>query len=129
FAVLTDPSGRIERVIEKPAAPPTDVKGCGVYVFDPTIFEAIRRTPPSPLRNEREITDAVQRLVDFGRPVYAVDVVRWDVNITYPETLLLCNLRLLWERNQDNLIGDGALISGRARLTSSIIGDRAIVDA
>jgi dTDP-glucose pyrophosphorylase len=129
FAVLTDAAGRVTRVIEKPAEPPTDLKGCGVYVFDQAIFEAIRRTPRSALRGEYEITDAVQILVDMGRPVYAADVVRWDVNITFPEDLLDCNLRVLREMRLPALVGAAAHIHSSARLASSIVGDGGQVDA
>lgn len=129
FAVITDPSGRIDHVVEKPANPPSNLKGCGVYVFNQMIFEAIRRTPRSALRNEYEITDAVQIFVDFGRPVFAADIVRWDINVTYPEDLLECNLRVLREQGGDSLIGKGAQFGAQTRLVSSIIGDRASVAA
>jgi dTDP-glucose pyrophosphorylase len=129
FAVLAGPDNRVTRVIEKPAEPPTTLKGCGVYVFDQSIFEAITRTPRSALRNEYEITDAVQVLIDMGRLVYTADVVRWDVNITYPQDLLACNLRLLREQHRDSLVGAGARLGTHTRISSSIIGDRAVVDA
>jgi dTDP-glucose pyrophosphorylase len=129
FAVVTEHDGRVSRVIEKPAKPPTDLKGCGVYVFDRTIFDAIRRTPRSALRNEYEITDAVQNLIDMGRPVYAADIVRWDVNITFPEDLLECNLRLLHEQQLDSLVGQGARVGVQTRLAASIIGEWAVVDS
>ncbi|MBC8159741.1 MAG: NTP transferase domain-containing protein [Roseiflexaceae bacterium] len=129
FAVVTDAAGRISRVIEKPADPPTNLKGCGVYVFDQSIFDAIRRTPRSALRNEYEITDAVQILIDFGRPVFAADIVRWDINVTFPEDLLACNLRLLREQHRASLIGQGAHVGGQTRLANSIIGDQAVVAA
>jgi dTDP-glucose pyrophosphorylase len=129
FAVLTGADGRVTRVIEKPAEPPTDLKGCGVYVFDQAIFEAIRRTPRSALRGEYEITDAVQILVEMGRPLYAADVVRWDVNITFPEDLLDCNLRVLRELRVGSLVGTAARVHASARLASSIVGDGARVEA
>lgn len=129
FAVLTDPDGRVNRVIEKPATPPTTLKGCGVYAFDGTVFDAIRRTPRSTLRNEYEITDALQVLIDMGRPVYAAAIVRWDVNVTFPEDLLACNLRLLREQQHASLVGIGAHVGPNVHLQTSIIGDRAVVDA
>ncbi|HEU5103232.1 MAG TPA: sugar phosphate nucleotidyltransferase [Roseiflexaceae bacterium] len=129
FAVVTERDGRISRVIEKPAEPPTDLKGCGVYVFDRSIFDAIRRTPRSALRNEYEITDAVQILIDMGRPVYAADIVRWDINITFPADLLACNLRVLREQQLDSLVGAGARVSAQTRLASSIVGEQAVVDS
>jgi dTDP-glucose pyrophosphorylase len=129
FAVVTERGGRISRVIEKPAEPPTDLKGCGVYVFDRTIFDAIRRTPRSALRNEYEITDAVQILIDMGRPVYAADIVRWDINITFPADLLECNLRVLREQRLESLVGEGARIGVQTRLAGSIVGEQAVVDS
>jgi glucose-1-phosphate thymidylyltransferase len=129
FAVVTERGGRVSRVIEKPAVPPTNLKGCGVYVFDRTIFDAIRRTPRSALRNEYEITDAVQILIDMGRPVYAADIVRWDVNITFPADLLECNLRVLREQQLESLVGEGARIGVQTRLAGSIVGEQAVVDS
>jgi glucose-1-phosphate thymidylyltransferase len=129
FAVVTDNDGRVERVIEKPTDPPTDLKGCGVYVFDPSVFDAIRRTPRSPLRNEYELTEALQLFIETGNPIYAVEVVQWDVNVSYPDDLLACNLKMLREMNLDFLIGQGARIGSQTQILSSIIGDRAIVDS
>lgn len=129
YAVLTEADGRVYRVIEKPANPSTDVKGCGVYVFDRAIFEAIRRTPRSAMRGEYEITDAIQILIEMGRPVFAAEEVIWDVNITYPEDLLACNLRLLREQQLEHLIGEGARVSQHARLVNSVVGERAVVEA
>lgn len=129
FAVVTDERQRVITVIEKPKVPPTNLKGCGVYVFDQTIFEAIRRTPRSALRNEYELTDAIQTLIDFDKPVVAADVVRWDLNITFPEDLLLCNLRVLRERGISSLIGSGARFNREVQLISSVVGDDALIDA
>jgi dTDP-glucose pyrophosphorylase len=133
FAVLTDTDGRVRRVIEKPAHSPTTLKGCGVYVFTPLIFDAIRRTPRSPIRNEYEITDALQVLIDLaaadGQAVCTAEVVRWDVNVTFPADLLACNLRLLRERHVDRLVGAAARVSAHAQLRRSIVGDHAVVDA
>lgn len=128
FSVELGPTGTVQRVVEKPQEPATNLKGVGVYVFDQTIFEAIKRTPVSPLRNEVEITDAVQHLIDMGRPVWPAQVVRWDVNITYPGDMLSCNLRLLRERNLDNLIDKDATVGPLSHFSSSIVGPWAVVD-
>jgi dTDP-glucose pyrophosphorylase len=128
FAVIFDKAGRVSRVIEKPDTPPNEYKGCGVYVFDQTIFDAIRRTPRSLLRNEYEITDAVQALIDMGRPIYTADVVRWDVNITYPGDLLDCNMRMLREQQLDSLVGQASWVHEQAQLSSSIVGDGAVMN-
>ena len=129
FSVELAPDGRVHRVVEKPANPNTGLKGVGVYVFDQTIFEAIHRTPASALRNEVEITDAVQNLIDMGRPVWPSDVVKWDVNITYPEDLLRCNLRVLQDMELEYLIGEGTKLSSEAQFIRSVVGHDAVVES
>ena len=129
FAVLRAPDGHVTQVIEKPADPPTNLKGCGVYVFQPSIFAAIRRTPRSTLRNEYEITDAIQRFLAMGGPLFTAEVVRWDVNVTFPEDLLDCNLRLLDEQRLEHLVEPGALLHAGTRLRRSIVGAAAEIGA
>jgi glucose-1-phosphate thymidylyltransferase len=129
FAVVADIEGRVRRVVEKPTAFVSDLKGCGIYIFAPVIFDAIRRTPRSVLRNEVELTDAVQKLVDMDQPVYAVEITGWDVNITFPRDLLVCNLKLLKDMKANNLIGKGASIAHETNLDTCIVGSGARVDA
>ncbi len=69
------------------------------------IFDAIRRTPRTAMRDENEITDTIQIMVDDGLPVYTADVVRWDVNLTAPADVLTCNLLELRRRDLDRLMG------------------------
>jgi hypothetical protein len=71
----------------------------------------------------------LQLFIETGNPIYAVEVVQWDVNVSYPDDLLACNLKMLREMNLDFLIGQGARIGSQTQILSSIIGDRAIVDS
>jgi dTDP-glucose pyrophosphorylase len=128
FAVLCGADDRVTRVIEKPQDPPSLLKGVGIYLFTPDIFEAIRRTPRSALRGEYELTDAIQTLIDAGGPVYADALARWDINVTFPRDLITCSLRTLREQGIDSLFGEGARVGPEARVQQSVLGAGVMVD-
>lgn len=118
FVVLEDDQGFVKRVIEKPHYPPTRLKGCGLYLFDPVFFDAVRRTPRTAMRDEYEITDAIQIFIDDGQRVRAAHVVRDDLNLSYPADLLDINLRLL---------GDGHHLGTGVRLAPGCTVERSVL--
>lgn len=60
--------GRVIHVEEKPEVVTNPYLGCGTYVFRPSIFDAIDRTPPSPKSGRIELTHAMRTLIDEGKP-------------------------------------------------------------
>ena len=124
FVVREDENGLVKRVIEKPQHPPSMLKGCGLYLFDPVFFDAARRTPRTAMRDEYELTDAIQIFVDDGHPVRAARVIRDDLNLSYPSDLLDINLKLLGDRS---LIGKDVSLPSGCRIERSAILDGATV--
>ncbi len=125
FVVIEDARGFVTRVIEKPQHPSTRVKGCGLYLFDPVFFDAVRRTPRTALRDEYEITDAIQIFLDDGYRVKAARVVQDDLNLSYPRDLLDINLKVLGDRN---LLGRDVHVHPGARLERCVLMDGARVE-
>jgi len=125
FSVALEAGGRVRRVVEKPTSTDCRCKGCGLYLFDTRIFDAIRQTPRSALRNEFELTDAIQVLIDDGAPVYGVAMTAWDINLTEPADLIACNVRALEALGQRSLIGQNCEIAPGATLHHTTLGDGA----
>ena len=129
FTVLTEEgSDRVHKVVEKPRHPRTDLKGCGIYLFDQTFFDSVRRTPRTALRDEYEITDAIQIFIDDGYRVEAAEVIRNDLNLSYPHDLLDLNLLWLQKQGLDNLIGEGVQLAPGAKVTNSVLMDGVVVE-
>lgn len=129
FCILCDDDGRATRVIEKPRYPSSDLKGVGIYVFDQVVFDAIRRTPKTAMRNEYEITDSIQIMIDDGHHVRPCACIEADLNVTDPKDLLAVNLKVLDYRGLDNFIGSDAVVPEDATLEKAVIGEAAVVGA
>jgi NDP-sugar pyrophosphorylase family protein len=127
FVIDADDEGVVRRVIEKPRYVATQLKGCGLYVFDQHIFDAIRRTPRTAMRDEYEITDSIQILINDGYRVRHHPIVERDLNLTKPEDLLTINLIELTRRGLDALVGKNVDLAAGTRIEHSVIGDGVVI--
>lgn len=80
-------SGRIARVTEKPKILVNNLCGLGYYFFGSRVFDYIELTPPSQLRNEVEITDVIQKMIESGEEIKPLHFKGAYLNITSPEDI------------------------------------------
>jgi len=114
FGVAELEGERIVKLVEKPKQPRSNLALVGVYMFDTHIFEAVEAIRPS-WRNELEITDAIQHLVEKGYRVHPHLVTGWWKDTGKLEDLLDAN-RLILESIDARIDGDldeNSRISGR----------------
>lgn len=123
FCVITRDDGSVRRVIEKPRQLPCMVKGCGLYLFDLSIFDAIRHTPRTAMRDEYEITDSIQILIDYEYKVRAAAVVDFDINVTYIGDLITCSRHVLQGANTTSLVGNNCRLADGVELVETVVGD------
>jgi len=112
-----DDSGNVERIVEKPDDPESDVVLIGVYVFSPRAFEAIEAIEPS-WRGELEITDVFQWLIDDGQRIDSHTVRGWWKDTGKPEDIVEANHLVLeaLDATVDGTVADGAETMGRIDL-------------
>lgn len=101
-SVNLNDDGKMIEIIEKPEKPPYNLRGCGVYIFSPEIFDYIRETPVHPIRKEKEITYTINRVASEGK-AYGFVINGYNVNINDYNELLKASL----------LVREKAIIKGQ----------------
>ena len=114
MAELSD--GRVVGLVEKPAEPKSDLALVGVYMFSAAVFEAVKAIRPSS-RNELEVTDAIQHLIDRGLEVRPHIVDGWWKDTGKLEDMLEAN-RLILDTIQRRVEGS---VDAESRIEGKVI--------
>lgn len=144
FGIAELDGEKIKRLVEKPKDPLSNLAVAGVYMFKPDIFDAIDHIKPS-WRNELEITDAIQYLLDHGKSVVPYVVNGWWIDAGNADSIVLANQLVLEEQpftpppeNDPRIQGDST-VSHRVTMGRdvqiidsvvrgpAIIGDNAVI--
>ncbi len=134
--VELDVHGDIVGLAEKPDNPPSDLALVGVYLFSPAIHEAVRSIRPS-ARDELEITDAIQHMIEAGHAVRHEILQGWWIDTGKKDPLLHCNRLVLdtIEHRIDGHVDDRSRVERRviiekgAELIGSVVRGPAIIGA
>jgi glucose-1-phosphate thymidylyltransferase len=109
-----DDAGRVVGLEEKPQVPKSDLALVGVYMFTPAVHEAVAALKPS-WRGELEITEAIQWLLNNGRPVSSTIVTGYWKDTGNVADMLEVNRLVLEtiEPRLDGIVDGGCEIIGR----------------
>jgi len=91
FGVPVFDGDRIVRIEEKPKEPKSRFAVIGIYIYDETVFDRIRRLRPS-ARGELEITDVNNQYLEEGTLSYSVLEGWWTDAGTFDSLLRANNL-------------------------------------
>jgi glucose-1-phosphate thymidylyltransferase len=141
FGVAELDGDRIVRLVEKPKQPKSDLALVGVYMFDASIFEAVDAIRPS-FRNELEITDAIQYLIDHGKTVRHHVITGWWKDTGKLEDMLEANRMVLSRAKRhlrgevdpeskvegDVILGEGSVVKNSLLRGPLIIGARCLIE-
>jgi glucose-1-phosphate thymidylyltransferase len=124
-----DKTGKLVRLVEKPKEPPSNYALTGIYFFRPIIFEMIKKLKPS-RREELEITEAIQLLLESGYNVGYEFVKDWWKDTGTPEDILEANRLVLDELKRDvkGEIEKDASVQGRVAVgAESLVKRNALI--
>jgi glucose-1-phosphate thymidylyltransferase len=136
YGVAELDGGSVVRLVEKPKDPPSHMALVGVYMFTSAIFDASRAIEPS-WRDELEITDAIQQLIDGGAKVESHTVGGWWKDTGQLADMLEANRLVLedlgrsmeGEADEESRIEGRVVIAPGAKLERSVVRGPAIIGA
>ena len=128
FGVAELSDGKVVGLVEKPKEPKSDLALVGVYLFGPEVFESVKRIKPS-FRDELEITDAIQDLIDRGLDVRPHIVEGWWKDTGKLEDLLEANRLILdtFERRVEGSVDAASSVEGKVVVEAGAVIEASVV--
>jgi glucose-1-phosphate thymidylyltransferase len=128
FGVAELRNGNVVRLVEKPKEPIGDLALVGVYMFGSEIFDSVNQIAPS-FRNELEITDAIQNLIDRGLTVRPHIVEGWWKDTGKLEDILEANRLILdtLERRIEGKVDDDSRVEGKVVIEDGATVERSVI--
>src|SRR5215210_7683795 len=128
FGVAELVDGRVVRLVEKPKEPKSDLALVGVYMFSSAVFDSVKRIKPS-FRNELEITDAIQDLIDRGLTVTPHLVDGWWKDTGKLEDMLEANRLILEtiERRIDGKVDERSRVEGKVVIEQGAVIEESVI--
>ncbi len=142
FGIADIKDGKITKIMEKPKDPPTNLAVTGIYFLTSKIFDVISRLKPS-WRNELEITDALQMLLEEGNKITYNTITDYWKDTGTPEDIINANKEILYnmkpyflgtkdddvEINGNVMVEEGTKIKSGSKLFGPlIIGKNCIIE-
>ncbi|HAV42692.1 TPA: glucose-1-phosphate thymidylyltransferase [bacterium] len=121
FGVAELRRGRVIRLIEKPKDPPSNLALVGVYIFDKSIFPAVNSISPS-WREELEITDAIQYLIDHNFKVHPHIITGWWKDTGRLEDMLEAN-RIILDTLKSKILGE---VDGTSKIYGKVVIEKGV---
>jgi glucose-1-phosphate thymidylyltransferase len=130
FGVCELRDGRITRLVEKPADPPSNLALVGLYYLQDgaALFAAIRRVIDEDIttKGEYQVTDALQMMIEDGAEFVPFTIDEW-FDCGKPEAMLETNRKLLDDVTETpvregSIIVPPVSIAPGAEVVNSIIG-------
>ncbi len=120
-AVL-DGDGRVTRLVEKPKQFISPYAVIGIYMFDQHVFEAVNAIKPS-ARDELEITETIQYLIDHGLNVRAHQLKGWWIDTGKMSDILEANRLILdiLEAMSEGQVDGASRLEGRVVLEKDAV--------
>lgn len=112
YGVFLVERGLMKAVVEKSAAPPSDLANAGIYILDGEIFDTLHRARVS-ARGEYELTDGLNMLASRGRVILVSEISEW-IEVGRPWDLLEAGAAVIGGRSFaiEGEVEPGAAIKG-----------------